>query len=333
MIPRTYPQDIDWKQALRNAVTTPEALLGAVELPKSRWLSGAYAASRLFPLLVPQSYINRMEKSNPYDPLLRQVLPISEECEQHENYTRDPVGDHDACYQPGLIHKYKNRVLLITTGACAIHCRYCFRRHFPYDTSHIRGSNISSTLEYLKTHIELNEVILSGGDPLMLDDGVLHALLSDIASISHVRWIRIHSRLPVVLPERINQAFLAMIQAFSGKLIIVIHANHPNEIDDHVIHTFNTLSSLGIKLFNQSVLLKGINDNAQILSQLSKQLFSNHVQPYYIHLLDRTEGIAHFDLPESDAKSIYRDLQAELPGYLLPKLVREEPGKPSKTIV
>lgn len=333
MIPRTRPQGTNWKQSLRDAITTPDALLEALHLPKSEWLAGARKASRLFPLKAPLGYVRRIEKSNPHDPLLRQILPLALEDNLRQGYTNDPVGDLQATCQPGLLHKYNSRALLITTGACAIHCRYCFRRHFPYNESHSGGSNIDSILAYIQTHTELDEVILSGGDPLMLHDEALATLLYRISQIPHIRWIRLHSRLPVVLPERIDSTFLDTCKPYADKLIMVIHSNHANEIDQHVIHALDLIATLGIRLLNQSVLLKGINDNAHILSDLSQRLFTHRVQPYYLHLLDPVAGAAHFDVDESTAKFIYQEMQSQLPGYLLPRLVREIPGQPAKTLV
>ncbi len=333
MIPRTRPQGTDWKQSLRDAITTPDALLDAVELPRSRWLSGARAAAKIFPLKVPLGYIERIEKSNPYDPLLQQVLPLSDELATPEGYVDDPVGDQLATCQPGLIHKYQSRALLITTGACAIHCRYCFRRHFPYSESHSGGSNTSEILQYIEAHTELDEVILSGGDPLMLDDEALGSLLSRINEYPHIRWIRIHTRLPIVLPERIDAPFLGTIKPYISKLVLIIHSNHANEIDDHVADALNDLYMSGARLLNQAVLLKGVNNDAQTLSDLSHLLFQHRVQPYYLHLLDRVTGAAHFDINENTAKSIYQEMQSILPGYLLPRLVREIQGQPSKTLI
>ena len=332
MIPRTLSQDTDWKTTLRTAVTEPEELLGLLELPKSRWLTAAKRAARLFPLKVPQGFINRMEKGNADDPLLKQVLPLAEELNECIGYTKDPVDDGPSTAVPGLIHKYKNRTLLISTGACAIHCRYCFRRHYPYNRSHAGSSQLHDIQQYLIEHTELDEVILSGGDPLILDNPQLGRLLNTISAVPHIRGIRIHSRLPIVLPERINTGLLQTLHS-SKPITLVIHCNHPNELDDDVILALTSLHQNGIRLYNQSVLLRGVNNNAHVLCELSHQLFDAQVQPYYLHCLDRVQGAAHFDLHDKEIETLYRQIQSELSGFLLPRLVREIPGQPAKTLI
>jgi len=332
MIPRTLPQDTDWKTELRRAVTKPEELLGLLELPKSRWLNGARQAAGQFPLKVPRGFVSRMEKGNPADPLLLQVLPLAEELNEAEGYKKDPVGDGASTPVAGLIHKYHNRALLISTGACAVHCRYCFRRHYPYNTSHANGSQIEDIHQYLNSHSELNEVILSGGDPLMLDDPQLAHLLQTISGIPHIRWIRIHSRLPIVLPERVTEQLLQTLSNYKP-VTLVIHCNHPNELDAQVNQALLSLHRFGIRLYNQSVLLRGVNNKAETLCELSHQLYAARVQPYYLHCLDRVQGAAHFDMSENEIVTLYREIQAELSGFLLPKLVREIPGQPSKSLI
>jgi len=322
----------DWKTALRTSVTEPEELLGLLDLPRSRWLAGARRAARLFPLKIPRGFIDRMQKGNAADPLLRQVLPLAEELNESSGYTKDPVGDGPSTAVPGLIHKYKNRTLLISTGACAVHCRYCFRRHYPYNESHAGGNQRHDIQQYLTEHTELNEVILSGGDPLMLDDPQLARLLKTISAIPHIRGIRIHSRLPIVLPERINAGLLQTL-ADSKPITLVIHCNHPQELDTDVTLALASLHQAGIRLYNQSVLLRGVNDNAQALCELSYRLYDAQVQPYYLHCLDRVQGAAHFDLQEDEIVTLYRQIQLELSGFLLPRLVREIAGKPAKTLI
>lgn len=333
MIPRTHRQDTDWKSALRQAVTHPEILLELVELPKSLWLDDAIQASRAFPLKVPMGYIQRMEKGNPRDPLLLQVLPLGQELDAVAGYIPDPVGDLDAVRRPGLLRKYHDRALMITTGACAVHCRYCFRRHFPYPESHTGGNSLLPALDYIKSHEEIDEVILSGGDPLMHDDGIIGELLSQLSQIPHIRRIRIHSRLPIVLPERINQAFLKTLEPYSDMLIMVIHSNHAKELNSAVAEAVNNMHRMGIRLFNQTVLLKSINDSTSALCRLSKKLFDLHVQPYYLHVLDKVAGAAHFDIPQKQAVCLHRSMKNQLPGYLTPRLVREIPGETAKTWV
>jgi len=332
MIPRTLPQDTDWKTELRQAVSSPEELLNLLELPKSRWLSGARQAAGKFPLKVPRGFISRMQKGNAADPLLMQVLPLAEELSKAEGYGKDPVGDGSSTTVAGLIHKYRSRALLISTGACAVHCRYCFRRHYPYNTSHAGAGRIEAIRQYLSAHPELNEVILSGGDPLMLDDPQLARILQTISTIPHIRWIRIHSRLPIVLPERITEQLLQTLGNYKP-VTLVVHCNHPNELDTPVRQALLLLYQSGIRLYNQSVLLRGVNNRVQTLCELSHQLYESRVQPYYLHCLDRVQGGDHFDLHEREIVSLYHELQAELSGFLLPKLVREIPGQPTKSLI
>lgn len=259
-------------------------------------------------------------------------MPLAEELNIRPDYTTDPVGDHAACPVPGLIHKYSSRALLISTGACAVNCRYCFRRHYPYADSHTGGQKIAPAIRYLQQNPSINEAILSGGDPLMLDDPQLNHLLQQISAIPHIRWIRIHSRLPVVLPSRITDN-LAGILTSHKPLSMVIHCNHPEELGPGQRSALHRLRDEGIRLYNQSVLLKGVNNDATILTRLSTDLFDNHVQPYYLHLLDRVEGAAHFDVAVPDAIAIYRSMQASLSGLLLPRLVQENAGESSKTLI
>ena len=332
MIPRTLTQNTDWKQELRQAVTRPEELLELLDLPKSRWLNAARQSAQLFPLKVPRGFIDRMQPGDIHDPLLRQVLPVADEMHEAKDYSADPVGDGPATAVPGLLHKYHRRALVITTGACAVHCRYCFRRHYPYSDSFAGNSQLDEIEQYLHSHAELNEVILSGGDPLMLDSLQLGRLLRRLASVPHIRWIRLHSRLPVVLPERIDQSLLTSLQ-IDKPVTLVIHSNHPQELDNSVAQALLQLHEHGLRLFNQSVLLRGINDDAPTLCDLSYRLFDLKVQPYYLHMLDQVLGAAHFAVAETRAIEIYRDIQTELAGFLLPRLVRETAGAPSKTLI
>jgi EF-P beta-lysylation protein EpmB len=288
-------------------------------------------AQRLFKLKVTHSYLSRIRKANPSDPLLLQILPLhAETLPQPQNYSADPVGDGPASPIPGLIHKYHGRVLLITTGACAIHCRFCFRRHFPYSDA---ISSRNAALDYIASDPSIEEVILSGGDPLMLADEKLREICREIALIPHIKRLRIHTRLPVVLPERINDALLSWITETRLQIIVVIHCNHPQELDDNVSKGLEHLASAGIKLLNQTVLLKSINDKASILEILCKELFSAGVYPYYLHLLDNVSAAAHFEVNAVTATKIHADLGSRLPGYMLPRLVYDEPGQAAKTLL
>jgi EF-P beta-lysylation protein EpmB len=271
-----------------------------------------------------------IEKGNPDDPLLLQVLPDRQERLHVEGYNSDAVGDHHAMPVPGMIHKYHGRVLLILTGACAVHCRYCFRRHFPYTEAGVDLAAGGPVMQYLADHDDVSEVILSGGDPLMFGNRKLTELVGRLNRIPHIRMLRIHSRLLSVLPERVNEGLLETLATFGGQVVFVTHLNHPNEISPPNQAVFRLLSRRGYTLFNQSVLLKGVNDNARILADLSHKLFENHIVPYYLHRLDKVQGAVHFDLPVRASGRIYRQLRERLPGYLVPLMVDEVAGQPCK---
>jgi EF-P beta-lysylation protein EpmB len=321
-----------WQALLAAAVTDPETLLAALELGPE-WLPGARAAARLFPLRVPRGYVARMARRDPQDPLLRQVLPLKPECEVAEGFGPDPVGDLAALAAPGVLHKYRGRVLLTATGACAVHCRYCFRRHFPYGDAIASADRWRAALDYIAADPGIEEVILSGGDPLTLSDRRLAEFAEAAGRIPHVRRLRLHTRLPIVLPERIDAALLAWLGATRLAVVMVAHANHANEIDAGVRAALARLKEAGVTLLNQSVLLAGVNDSAGALADLSAALFDAGVLPYYLHLLDKVQGAAHFDVPEDRARTILSELNARLPGYLVPRLVREVAGAPGKTAV
>ncbi|PCI67755.1 MAG: EF-P beta-lysylation protein EpmB [Piscirickettsiaceae bacterium] len=321
-----------WQQELASAFTTLEALLTYLELNIDD-LTDFDRAHQLFPLLVTKSFASRIKKNDPADPLLKQVLPIPSELNLNRLYTKDPVGDDNATVLPGLIHKYHGRVLMIVTGACAIHCRYCFRRSFPYTDNSAHSSQLQKTIEYLQQNKDIDEVILSGGDPLTLNDQRLSKIINAIESVKHIKRLRIHTRLPIVLPSRVTDGLIKALTNSRLKLVLVLHINHPNEIIKPVREAINTLKNNRITLLNQSVLLKGVNDDANTLVDLSHQLFDNNIQPYYLHLLDKVEGAMHFDISREDARALYKKVQQKLPGYLVPKLVSEIPGEASKTLI
>ncbi|MCK4950829.1 MAG: EF-P beta-lysylation protein EpmB [Gammaproteobacteria bacterium] len=321
----------DWNAEMARAVTDPAELLRILELDKSLFLDNARLASRSFSVRVPHGYIARMNKGDPNDPLLKQVLPLGLELESVDGFVSDPVSDHTAMVAPGILQKYHGRALLITTGACAIHCRYCFRRHFPYTDTGPSWNGWRSSLEYIASNPGITEVILSGGDPLSLSDKRLAELIHEIGKITHVSRLRIHTRLPVVLPERINESLVQILHSSRLATVMVIHANHPNEINEPVSRVLKMLDAKGIRLLNQSVLLKGINDHPETLAELSEALFDSGVLPYYLHLLDKVAGAAHFDVEETDAIKLLKMLNTMLPGYLVPKMVKEIPGKAGKT--
>ncbi|HRC85769.1 MAG TPA: EF-P beta-lysylation protein EpmB, partial [Thermoanaerobaculia bacterium] len=293
-------------------------------------LPAARAAAASFPLLVPPSYLARIRPGDPQDPLLLQVLPLGQELEPGAGYGPDPLDEAAAKGGRGLLHKYHGRVLLITTGACAVHCRYCFRRHFPYQQEQLGGRQGREALEYIAADSSVEEVILSGGDPLALPDEVLASLVGEIVAIPHVKRLRLHTRLPVVLPARVDRQLLAWLGAVPLPTVVVIHANHPQEIDGVVAAALGRLRASGALLLNQAVLLAGVNDRAATLAELSKRLFAAGVLPYYLNLLDRVAGAAHFEVALDTARALMAELAATLPGYLVPKLVREVPGSPAK---
>ena len=278
-------------------------------------------------------YAAKIEKGNHNDPLLRQILPVEEELNIAPGFTHDPLGEQDANALPGILHKYKSRILLISGSACAINCRYCFRRHFPYEENGFSRQDMENILSYLKNHPEINEVILSGGDPLMSSNQRLSQVLTPLDQLTQIKRLRIHSRLPVVIPERIDQGFLDTVSNLQNPLVLVTHVNHPQELDHRFDHAMKTLQQNGIHLLNQTVLLKGVNDDNHTLVALSERLFAAGVLPYYLHLLDRVQGASHFLVTGERAVNIYQHLLKELPGFLVPKLVREISGMPSKTPV
>ena len=329
---QAVPREPGWQQLLADAVTDPRELCSLLELDPALILP-ALTAAKDFALRVPRSYVARMRKGDPNDPLLLQVLPIAAELQVTEGFVSDPVGDMNRRAAQGLLHKYQGRALLVTTGACAIHCRYCFRRHFPYAEESALQQGWQPALEHLRADSTINEVILSGGDPWSLSDRRLNQLTDGLQAIPHIRRLRIHTRYPIVLPERIDAGLLEWLQGVPLQKVVVIHANHAREIDESVREACRRLAAAGVTLLNQGVLLQGINDSVDALTELSEALFETHVLPYYLHVLDKVQGAAHFDMPEARALQLHRELTARLPGYLVPKLVREVAGAPSKTAV
>ena len=319
---------MSWQQQLSNVVTDTATLLKALEITPQQARLGGIDNQPEFPLKVPWSYLSRIQKGRIDDPLLRQVLALKREHLLGANETTDPVGDLPARQLTGLIHKYHGRVLLIVSGACAIHCRYCFRKHFPYNQNILRN-NIDTIYEYLMQHRQIEEVILSGGDPLSYSNDKLFELCERLEGIPHLSRIRIHTRLPIVLPARIDDPLSDWLRHRPKHYIIVFHINHPQEIDDQVAVATAKLRHLC--LLNQAVLLRGVNDQAEILKQLSLRCFQLGVLPYYLHLLDPVSGSSHFDVARPEAIAIMKQLNAELPGYLVPRLVKEYPGAAAKT--
>ncbi len=287
-------------------------------------------ADTLFKTKSSIDFTNNININNPADPLALQILPSHLELNNPTDFIIDPVGDNDAMKVPGLIHKYTNRVLLITTANCAIHCRYCFRRNFDYKNSVSKPKLLEDAMNYINNNQQINEVILSGGDPLTLNNKSLFRICDAILKVKHITTIRFHSRYPVVSLNRFDAEFLDYFKNYPLKKVFVSHINHPNELSSKTQHAFNQLLSSQFILLNQSVLLKNINDNADCLAKLSQQLFAQGVLPYYLHLLDKVKGASHFLTDEQTNAKIHQQLQASLPGYLVPKMVREIAGENSK---
>lgn len=323
------PKSAAWQVALAEAITNPRELLELLELDLAL-LPAVETAAKLFALRVPRHFVARMAKSDINDPLLRQVLPLDAEFAPQAGYSRDPLAEKAVNPVPGLLHKYHGRVLLTITGACGINCRYCFRRYFPYVENNPGVAGWEQALAYIAQDSSITEVILSGGDPLLAPDGHLAKLAEKIAAIAHVQTLRIHSRLPIVLPERITPELIAWLTGSRLKPVLVVHCNHPQEINEQVSAAMQMLRQAGVILLNQAVLLKGVNDSVQVLTQLSAVLFEAGILPYYLHLLDRVEGAAHFEVEEARAQTLLWEILQKLPGYLVPKLVREMPGAATK---
>jgi EF-P beta-lysylation protein EpmB len=319
----------NWQQQLAEAFNNIEDLCHYLRLSLND-LPVSVAAAKNFPLRVPLSFAASMQKGNPNDPLLRQVLPIKDELFAYPGFSNDPVGDLPSATQTGVLHKYHGRVLFINTGSCAINCRYCFRRNFPYADLQLSKQNENAGIQYIQENPDISEVILSGGDPLLLSDTRLTKLLDQLSAIPHLKRIRIHTRLPIVLPARITDDLINTLAQSSKQIVIVVHCNHANEINPRVITAFDLLRNNGITLFNQSVLLKDVNDNVAVLCELSEQLFSYGIIPYYLHLLDKATGTGHFEVSETTAVDLIKQVQTTLPGYLVPKLVKEQAGALSK---
>ena len=314
-----------WQRAMADAYRRPTELLADLGLDAG----DLDAAIPEFPLRVPRSYATRIRQGDPRDPLLLQVLPQARERHAVPGFTDDPVGERSSARQPGLLQKYAGRALIITTGACAVHCRYCFRRSFPYQDS-LPHSAFTAILDELRDDPHIHEVILSGGDPLSLSDRRLAGLLQRLDRLPHVRRIRLHTRTPIVLPERIDAQLLQVLQQLRTPLVTVLHCNHANEIDAAVTAAIAGLRAHSAMVLNQSVLLRGINDSADALVALSESLFAAGVTPYYLHQLDPVAGAAHFVVSDARARACVAAAAARLPGYLVPRLVREIPGAEAK---
>ncbi len=321
-----------WRRELAEAIRDPAELLRILGLPLTL-LPAANQAGASFPLLVPRGFVARMRPGDPADPLLRQVLPVADEGVVVAGFSHDPLAETACGPVPGVLHKYHGRALLVTTGACAVHCRYCFRRHYAYDELPRGRRWWDAAVEYVRADTAIQEILLSGGDPLTLPDSQLAALAHDLAEIPHVQRLRVHTRLPVVLPSRVDEPLLGWLAGTRLAPVVVIHANHPQEIAPDVKEACGRLRSAGVTVLNQAVLLRQVNDSADILVELSLKLFDAGVLPYYLHVLDHVAGAAHFLVDDQRAKELHTAVAARLPGYLVPRLVREEPGQAGKSPV
>lgn len=327
---REEPKQENWLEILANAVSDPAELLKILNL-SGQFHERDFAARKLFGMRVPMPFIEKMEKGNPRDPLLLQVMASHQEFLYAEGFGKDPLEEQKMA-APNILHKYRNRLLFMVKNSCAVNCRYCFRRHFPYNLSPGNKANWRKATEYIAANPQIEEVIFSGGDPLMAKDHELDWLIKQLENIPHLQRLRIHSRLPVVIPQRVTPALCETLKNTRLKTVLVTHINHPNEIDDVLARAIAKLKQAQVLLLNQSVLLKNVNDDAVILKALSDKLFETGILPYYLHLLDKVEGGAHFYVSDESAVEIYRDFQALTSGYLVPKLAREIANEPNKTL-
>lgn len=316
-----------WQQELAEGFRNIHELCNYLNISLDRAFS-----SPEFPLRVPRNFVERMEKGNLNDPLLKQILPVTKESINSHGFSQDPVGDLNAMTETGVIHKYQDRVLLVTTGSCAINCRYCFRRNFPYSDFQLSPHKLTQAIKYIQNHKDISEVILSGGDPLLLNDQKLFALIGQLEKIKHLKRIRIHSRIPIVLTSRITTAFCNKLSSINKLIVLVVHSNHANELSPEVKLVCKKIKDANITLLNQSVLLKGINDSVQQLCTLQIKLFDFGILPYYLHMLDKAKGTGHFEVDQNTAIALMEQVKKQLPGYLVPKLVKEQAEK-NKSII
>lgn len=322
----------DWQRQLSQVVGSVEELWQLLELP-NELLPGAHQAARQFPLRVPRAFVAKMRKGDIHDPLLRQVLPLGEELAVPPGFVTDPLAERSSNPHQGLLHKYESRVLVIAGSACAVHCRYCFRRHFPYQDNQLSQPQFDALLDYLREHPEVNEVILSGGDPLVTSNARLQRWVEALETLPQLKRLRLHTRTPVVIPERIDAGLLHLLRHTRLRPVMVVHCNHANEIDPTFAAAMAHLKEAGVTLLNQAVLLKGVNDSVDAQVALSEALFDAGILPYYLHLLDRVAGAHAYRIDDNDAFDLYRAMAARLPGFLLPRLTREVPGAPAKQVL
>ena len=328
---RPSPADVvDWRTAMQRAIRDPAELLRVLELP-DHFLESATAAARQFGLFAPREYLARITPGDAADPLLKQVLPLADELQPAPGFSADPVGDISSQRSPGLLQKYHGRVLLVVTGVCPVHCRYCFRRHFPYGDGPKNVGQLEPALREIAGDHSVEEVILSGGDPLTISDAQLRTLIHQLAEIPHIHRLRVHTRMPIMIPQRVTDGLLALLRETRLMPVMVVHANHPREIDQAVAASLRAVADAGISLLNQSVLLRGVNDDAFALIELSQRLMEARTLPYYLHQLDRVAGAAHFEVSAAVGLEIVQEMRRQLPGYLVPRYVQEIAGEPGKS--
>lgn len=311
-----------WQDHLRQAITSSAELCAALDLPLSAISPDSNPA---FPVRVPRPFVSRMKPRDPDDPLLRQVIALPIEHVSAPGFVVDPLQEHTGVL-PGLLHKYRSRVLMIFRGGCAVNCRYCFRRHYPYQSDTLRQQDLSKVLDYLRAHPEVNEVIFSGGDPLMADDAALAEAMQALAALPQIRRLRIHTRLPVVIPDRITDEFVRTVAATPVPVIMVVHINHAQEVDQALIHVVSQLRKVCRSVLNQSVVLRGVNDTAAAQIALSETLYAAGIDPYYLNVLDQVAGTTHFFVEAPRIRKIQQEMMEVLPGFLVPRLVREIAG-------
>jgi EF-P beta-lysylation protein EpmB len=323
----TAPAEADWQAVLGDAVRDPGELARLLGLP-AETTAEAEAAAQRFPMLVPRTYLARIRPGDPHDPLLAQVLPRAAELAEAPGFAPDPLDEAATLCGPGLLRKYKGRLLIVTTGACGVHCRFCFRRHF-----HCPAAEDGQLLERIAAEKSMEEVVLSGGDPLIMSDSHLSHFAARLAEIPHLRRLRIHTRLPIVIPQRVTHALLAWLRGTRLTTVVVVHVNHPAEIDQDVADALARMVDAGVPVLSQGVLLRGVNDDADVLAELYGRLIDLRVMPYYLHQLDRVAGAAHFEVPVARGVRLMRQLRARLPGYAVPRYVRDTPGGTGKRVL
>jgi EF-P beta-lysylation protein EpmB len=319
----------EWQAVLADAVRDPVELIALLQLPPEL-LEAARRAGGDFPLLVPRPYLARIRPGDPKDPLLLQILPIGEELVHHPRFVADPLGEVDGSHPPGVLAKYQNRILMVSVGSCGVHCRFCFRRHFPYESAVSSPERWGAAIAHVERDSAIHEVILSGGDPLTLSDERLSGLLEQLSQIPHVRRVRLHTRMPIVIPQRVTGELTSVLRSTRLAAWMVVHVNHPAEIDAAVAEAVGRLVDGGVPLLSQSVLLRGVNDRVEVLASLCERLVDLRVTPYYLHQLDRVAGAAHFEVPEETGIRLVEELRRRLPGYAVPRYVRETPGDACK---